>query len=379
MRSTPGVVCAQINCRSDNTARLVARGSASVQDIVLVLKGLGYHANVFDSCCDQANEEETCGMGNMEGGGETPKSAAFKKSSVFASPSSPDLGYIADMKSIFAVRGMTCGSCVASVEKSINKVNGVKHVSVALLTETAEVLYDGKLSDWKALLIALEEAGYEGTHIYTSNASSVEYSRRLFAVDMTRGSHHHSAFNCSSVVAHTVGLISLNWVNDGAGGQDSYQGGPVSSSARNEAAAGQDQNRLFPASPLGAAAYSGLPRRQSFTGMSPEVFSTLPVDITIDPNDASTQALESVDLSSIKPNEVILQAVYDSQLVGLRTIYETMCSLNPHFGVRLLPEKVIRVYLCCIAACDDRFLSEITSYACVRCCLHTDDTKVRRF
>ena len=33
------------------------------------------------------------------------------------------------------VEGMTCASCVARVEKSISKIQGVKNVSVILATE----------------------------------------------------------------------------------------------------------------------------------------------------------------------------------------------------------------------------------------------------
>ena len=40
------------------------------------------------------------------------------------------------------IGGMTCASCVASVEKSLNALDGVKVATVNLATETAQVEYD---------------------------------------------------------------------------------------------------------------------------------------------------------------------------------------------------------------------------------------------
>lgn len=42
-------------------------------------------------------------------------------------------------RSVFDVKGMSCGACVMAVEKTVLKLNGVKQVAVALLTEKAEV------------------------------------------------------------------------------------------------------------------------------------------------------------------------------------------------------------------------------------------------
>ena len=51
------------------------------------------------------------------------------------------------LRSCFEVKGMTCGACVSSVERAVGRLRGVKQVSVALLTETAEVRYDMTLID----------------------------------------------------------------------------------------------------------------------------------------------------------------------------------------------------------------------------------------
>ena len=40
------------------------------------------------------------------------------------------------------VRGMTCASCVASIERTLNGLAGVLSVSVSLLLETARVEHD---------------------------------------------------------------------------------------------------------------------------------------------------------------------------------------------------------------------------------------------
>ena len=349
------MVCAKIN---SSTGTVVTRGSASLQDVVLALKGLGLHANASE-CFSQRELSGKSTVGGSEGPDAVVDGRPLNvntntnghKSSSMTQVPYPDLGYIADMKSVFSVKGMTCGACVASVERGLEKIPGVKSVSVALLTETAEVLYDGKLISWPGLIEAIEGIGYDGSHIYTSSSSSVEYSRRLFAVDMVRGSVNQSAFNCASVISHTLGLISLNWVDDGSSGHDDYEGGPVTSVA-GSSAEGRLEETEDVENDRGtishtARRYRSLARRQSFTGMAPELYNTVPVDTADMSQGAATTASHSssvvpasYDRTKVSSSEVVLQSVFDSQLVGLRTIYETMCSLNPHFAVRLLPEKV---------------------------------------
>lgn len=57
----------------------------------------------------------------------------------------------------YNVTGMSCASCVARVEKAVNKVNGVTSCSVNLLTNSMSVDGDVKSSD---VISAVEKAGY---------------------------------------------------------------------------------------------------------------------------------------------------------------------------------------------------------------------------
>src|SRR3954467_3386260 len=59
------------------------------------------------------------------------------------------------------VGGMTCASCVARVERAINKVPGVDSATVNLATEKATVSYDPAQSPVGTILGAIEDAGYE--------------------------------------------------------------------------------------------------------------------------------------------------------------------------------------------------------------------------
>ena len=51
------------------------------------------------------------------------------------------------MKERYHISGMTCSACSAHVEKAANRLEGVKRVSVNLLTETMEIEYDEKILD----------------------------------------------------------------------------------------------------------------------------------------------------------------------------------------------------------------------------------------
>jgi len=59
------------------------------------------------------------------------------------------------------VQGMTCASCVGSVERGLVKVEGVETAVVNLATERATVTYDPALTSPQALLDKVKDVGYE--------------------------------------------------------------------------------------------------------------------------------------------------------------------------------------------------------------------------
>jgi copper chaperone len=61
--------------------------------------------------------------------------------------------------STYAVTGMTCGHCVASVTEEITRLGGVTAVDVDLASGRVTVESDGPLDD-AAVAAAVDEAGY---------------------------------------------------------------------------------------------------------------------------------------------------------------------------------------------------------------------------
>ncbi|MFA7043747.1 MAG: heavy metal translocating P-type ATPase, partial [Bacteroidales bacterium] len=61
----------------------------------------------------------------------------------------------------FDVVGMTCASCVAHVEKSVRKLEGIEAVNVQLMTNSMTVTYNDKKVDAKSIEESVHKAGYE--------------------------------------------------------------------------------------------------------------------------------------------------------------------------------------------------------------------------
>jgi Cu+-exporting ATPase len=59
------------------------------------------------------------------------------------------------------VEGMTCAACVARVEKTIKKVDGVSNATVNLAAETVRIEYDAETVSLDAIANRLHESGYE--------------------------------------------------------------------------------------------------------------------------------------------------------------------------------------------------------------------------
>ncbi len=64
-------------------------------------------------------------------------------------------------KTTYEVTGMTCTACSGAVEKNVGKLDGVKSVSVSLMTNSMIVEYDNDQVDINAIAKAVEKAGYK--------------------------------------------------------------------------------------------------------------------------------------------------------------------------------------------------------------------------
>ena len=60
----------------------------------------------------------------------------------------------------FAVEGMRCAACVSSVERALGVVYGVEEVEVSFATEEARVRVSPDYTGARALVEAVEQAGY---------------------------------------------------------------------------------------------------------------------------------------------------------------------------------------------------------------------------
>lgn len=90
-----------------------------------------------------------------------------------------------DMKEKFDVTGMSCSACSSHVEKSVSKLEGIKTVSVNLLTNSMQVEYDETKLDTGKIIEAVEHAGY-GASVKEDGKAAVKAGRRRMPFPSSR-------------------------------------------------------------------------------------------------------------------------------------------------------------------------------------------------
>lgn len=68
-------------------------------------------------------------------------------------------------KASFSIKGMTCASCVATIENCIRSVDGVFRISVSLLGERGDVTYDPKIIDVDTIAKEIQSLGFTATRL----------------------------------------------------------------------------------------------------------------------------------------------------------------------------------------------------------------------
>jgi len=78
---------------------------------------------------------------------------------------------------------MTCASCVAHVEKSVSKLEGIQTVQVNLLTNSMTVSYDETALNNDIIEKSVENAGYEA-HLKSENTSTAANTKKIDHVQL---------------------------------------------------------------------------------------------------------------------------------------------------------------------------------------------------
>ncbi|KAK9810274.1 hypothetical protein WJX72_007760 [[Myrmecia] bisecta] len=94
---------------------------------------------------------------------------------------------------LLSIKGMHCSSCSAAVEKALGALPGVESASVALLNESAAVVYDSTFASTAELVDTVEDAGFEASVV----SNTLKDIQRKVAQMQVRGMHCSS---CSSAV-----------------------------------------------------------------------------------------------------------------------------------------------------------------------------------
>ncbi|KAF5900731.1 copper-transporting ATPase 1, partial [Clarias magur] len=80
------------------------------------------------------------------------------------------------------VDGMTCGSCVQTIEQQIGGLPGVIHIEVSLEHKNATVIYDQSHHTPKSLADAIEDMGFESSATEATLTTAVQTETKLFPV-----------------------------------------------------------------------------------------------------------------------------------------------------------------------------------------------------
>ncbi len=94
-----------------------------------------------------------------------------------------DAGYKAKLKENFKsvtikISGMTCATCVNTIEKSLNSTDGVESVNVNFATESAKISYDPTIISIDGIYKVIKDSGYDPLQSTSENQFDEDKARK---------------------------------------------------------------------------------------------------------------------------------------------------------------------------------------------------------
>uniref|UniRef100_H2LMA7 P-type Cu(+) transporter n=1 Tax=Oryzias latipes TaxID=8090 RepID=H2LMA7_ORYLA len=104
------------------------------------------------------------------------------------------------------VEGMTCGSCVQSIEQRIGSLPGVIHIRVSLEQKTATLIFDQGQQSPESLSEAIEDMGFESSFPDGSTATVVSTETQLIPTSALAPAAHQEA---REKLSQTKGVLEV--------------------------------------------------------------------------------------------------------------------------------------------------------------------------
>ncbi|XP_072524090.1 copper-transporting ATPase 1 [Salminus brasiliensis] len=113
-----------------------------------------------------------------------------------------------------AVEGMTCGSCVQTIEQQIGGLPGVLHIEVSLEQKNATVIFDPAKHSPESLADAIEDMGFESLAANASPTAAVPTETRVYP---TAGCSQEAQRQAHAQLAQLKGVLETQESVEGKG------------------------------------------------------------------------------------------------------------------------------------------------------------------
>ncbi|KFV71107.1 Copper-transporting ATPase 2, partial [Dryobates pubescens] len=120
---------------------------------------------------------------------------------------------------IIRIDGMTCNSCVQSIERAVSQREGVQHVAVSLAGRAGTIHYDPAVTNGEELRAAIEDMGFDASVLTATQPQAPELPHQGCASDARQDSPHldgpdqHSRATAAKCFLQITGMTCASCVS----------------------------------------------------------------------------------------------------------------------------------------------------------------------